>query len=312
MAVQRIASFISSATEILYGIGAGERVVAVSHECDHPREVSEKPRVTYSNIDPLRSSAEIDGQVQQLCGAGAALYGIDRELLERLSPELIVTQAQCDVCAVRYADVVELVETCDALQGAQIVALNPGTLDDILDDVLRVGDAAGVRPAAERYAAELRARIERVRAATAALEPVRAACIEWIAPLMLSANWMPELIRLAGGDDALSHAGHSTYAAWDDVRRYDPEVVVVMPCGFDLERTVQEAGALYALPGWNELTAVRSGRVFAVDGNAYFNRSGPRIVDSLEILAHLLHGDRVPPPLPPGDRAAAWRRIPSA
>lgn len=309
-APRRIASLISSATEMLYGVGVGDRVVAVSHECDYPVEATEKPRVTYSNVDPQRSSGEIDSQVQRFVSQGEALYGVDHRRLEQLAPELIVTQAQCDVCAVRYDDVLEMVGGCEALRGTDVLALNPQSLDDILADVVRVGDAVGEPEAGRRYAAGLRRRIERVRELTSpAVRPVRVACIEWIEPLMLSANWMPELIRLAGGDASLARAGHSTYSAWDDVVQADPEVIVVTPCGFDLPRTMAEADVLPARPGWEDLSAVRAHRVYAVDGNAYFNRSGPRIVDSLEILAHLLHPDRVEPPLSPKRRTAAWRRI---
>jgi iron complex transport system substrate-binding protein len=294
---------------MLYGVGAGDRVVAVSHECDFPADVADKPRATCSNIDARLASGEIDAQVKQMLSAGEPLYGIDRQALERLAPDLIVTQAQCDVCAVRYDDVLGLVERCGALRDTAVLALNPQTLGDILADVQRVGDAAGASAAARDYAASLRSRIDRVHRSTAAARAVRVACIEWIEPLMLAANWMPELIRLAGGDDALSRPGHSGYSSWDEVRRYDPEVIVVMPCGFDLERTLAEAQALHSVSGWRELSAVRTDRVYAVDGNAYFNRSGPRIVDSLEILAHLLHGQLVPPPLLPAQREHAWQRI---
>jgi iron complex transport system substrate-binding protein len=309
-APRRIASLISSATEMLFGVGAGDRVVAISHECDYPPEVVTRPRVTFANVDPHRSSGAIDNQVKELVAEGAALYGIDQARLAQLQPDLIVTQAQCDVCAVRYDDVVAMVDRCDAFAGAEILALNPESLEDILADVLRVGRAAGQESAGRRFADELRERIERVRQAVAAMErAVRVAAIEWIEPIMLSANWMPELIRIAGGDATLSHEGHSTYGVWDEVVAYDPEVIVVMPCGFDLARTVAEAEVLRGRPGWADLAAVRSGRVYAVDGNAYFNRSGPRIVDSLEILAHLLHPDRAEPPLSAAARAAAWRRL---
>lgn len=309
-APRRIASLISSATEMLFGVGAGDCVVAVSHECDFPPEVATRPRATFANVDSHRSSAAIDDQVKQLVTEGAALYGIDQKLLEQLQPDLIVTQAQCDVCAVRYDDVLAMVDGCDAFARAEVLALNPESLEDILADVERVGRAAGVESSGRAYADRLRERVQRVRRAVRPIErAVRVACIEWIEPMMLSANWTPELIRIAGGDAALSHEGHSTYGVWDDVVAYDPEVIVVMPCGFDLPRTVAEAETLYRRSGWADLAAVRSGRVYAVDGNAYFNRSGPRIVDSLEILAHLLHADRVEPPLSAAMRAAAWRRL---
>lgn len=308
----RIASLLASSTEMLYGLGLGDRVVAISHECDFPAEATTKPRVTTTNVAATASSGEIDQQVQTLLQAGAPLYEIDVERLAELRPDLIVTQAQCDVCAVRYEDVVRAVETHPQLYGARIVSLNPMTLDDIFADILRVGEAAGVVPAASRYVAELRARVEAICAKTAALsasERPRTAFIEWIEPLMLAANWTPELIAMAGGTNLLTKAGvHSSWIDWPAVAALDPEVIVVGPCGFDLPRTLDEAVALPKLAGWSELSAVRTGRVYAVDGNAYFNRSGPRMVESLEIVAHVIHPGLFPPPQLP-DCEPPWRRI---
>ncbi len=309
----RIASLLASGTEILYGLGLGPRVVAVSHECDFPPEVSGKPRATFAHVDSAQSSRTIDDQVKHLASQGAALYEIDEELLVRLQPDLIVTQAQCDVCAVRYDDVIGLVNAHDELQATQVVALNPQTLEDIFADITRVGDAAGVGPAAQQFVASLRARVASVQAKSAQLTDdvrPRVVCIEWIEPLMLGANWMPGLVRLAGGRyDLVQHEGHSTYGQWADVRRYDPEVIIVMPCGFDLTRTITESNVLAKLDGWQDLAAVKADAVFAVDGNAYFNRSGPRMVDSLEILAHLIHPSRFE--LPAHVRLAqnVWRRL---
>lgn len=290
---QRIVSLISSATEMLFGLGLGDRVVGVSHECDYPSQVHERPRVTRSHVNSAASSADIDRQVHALVEQQAALYEVDVEQLVALRPNLIVTQAQCDVCAVRYADVVNAVREQPALAGAQIVALNPLSLADVMQDIRRIGHAAGCDEAAVRYVAELEARVANVQRRTARLAPSarpRVACLEWIEPPMLAANWTPQLVDWAGGNGGDTLAGrHSTYAHWEDVVRFDPEVIVVMPCGFDLARALVEAQVLPSFPHWTELSAVRSGRVFAVDGNAYFNRSGPRLVDSLEILAHLVH-----------------------
>lgn len=292
---RRIASLLSSSTEILYGLGAGNDVVAVSHECDFPAEVIGKPRATFTNIAVGAPGADIDAQVKQLLAEGRPLYEIDRELLGRLQPDLIVTQAQCDVCAVRYDDVVATVASMPELRGTPIVALNPQGLDDIFDDVTRVGAAIGRVAEAAAYRGSLEARIAAVRNRTASLPAGgrrRTACVEWIEPLMIAGNWTPELVDIAGGVQTLAVAGrHSTYTPWDEVRTFDPEVIIVMPCGFDLPRTVVEAARLPELPGWSQLAAVRAGRVFAVDGNALFNRSGPRIVDSLELLASLIHPD---------------------
>jgi iron complex transport system substrate-binding protein len=290
---RRIASLLSAATEMLFALGLGDRIVAVSHECDWPADVANLPRVTMSYIAAAASSATIDGQVRELAAAGRPLYELDVELLARLRPDLIVTQQQCDVCAVSHADVLAAVARDPRLAGCQVVALNPQSLADVLADLRRVGEAAGALDAAERCTAALQSRIDAVRRQTSRLaesERPRVVCIEWIEPLMLAANWVPEIIGLAGGRNGLSIGHrHSTYHAWADVLAYDPQAIIISPCGFDLNRTLEESRALTVVPGWNELTAVRSHRTYAVDGNAYLNRSGPRLIDSLELLAHIFH-----------------------
>jgi iron complex transport system substrate-binding protein len=294
---QRIVSLLSSATEMLYALGLGDRVAAISHECDYPPEAIGKPRATVCRIDAAAPSGEIDRQVRSRMEAGLPLYEVDRELLARLKPDLIVTQAQCDVCAVRYEDVVETVQCLPELSGAEIVALNPASLDDILNDILRVGEAAGRAEHAAGYVASLRSRVDRVRQKTQAVPPgqkPKVACIEWVEPLMLAGNWMPELLQIAGAAPGITSSGPSHYHRWQEVVEYQPEVLIIMPCGFDARRAAAEAAALTKLPGWSDLPAVRHGRVFAVDANAYFNRPGPRIVESLELLAHLIHPERTP------------------
>ncbi len=310
---QRIACLLSSATEMLYGLGLGDRVVAVSHECDYPAVVAAKPRVTFSRVDSAADSRAIDDQVRSLVSSGDALYHIDTRLLESLAPDLIVTQAQCDVCAVRYEDVVRAVTQSPTLHGRPVLALNPHSLADVLTDIQRIAAAAGVPAAGEHYVVQLQARVTAVRQRTARI-PVakwpRVACIEWIDPPFLAANWMPELIGWAGGDDGgLTRQGeHSAVVRWEDVTALDPQVIVVMPCGFDLPRTVAEASRLSGFPGWQNLTAVRTGRVYAADGNAFFNRSGPRLVESLEILAHLFHPELHPAPTEL-DPQQAWQKL---
>jgi iron complex transport system substrate-binding protein len=298
---QRIASLLASGTEILYALGLGEQVVAISHECDFPLEAADKPRVTVSHVAAHATSGQIDQQVRDRLADGAALYGIDAAMLVALRPNLIVTQAQCDVCAVKYADVLDLIRSEPRLRAAQVVALNPNSVEDIFSDIQRVGEATGRPAAAQHYVSELQGRIAAVRARTDPLPQARrprVACLEWLDPLMLAANWMPQLIEWAGGQQPLIDAAgkHSTCTDWRTIVDYDPQVMVIMPCGFDLPRAVREAGLLRKLPGVGELSAVRAGLVVAVDGNAYFNRSGPRIVDSLEILARVLHPELFGPP----------------
>jgi iron complex transport system substrate-binding protein len=290
---RRIVSLLASATEILYGLGLGQHVVGVSHECDYPPEAKAKPRVTRTLVDADAPSGEIDRQVKAMAAQQTALYAIDLPRLAELRPELIVTQAQCDVCAVRYADVLDAVHEVPELAGTRVVALNPASLEDVFADILRVGDAAYCRDAAEQYVQSLRSRVAAVQEKTASL-PLeawpRVVALEWLDPLMAAGNWMPGMIELAGGVNCLSRPGqHSPYVDGSAVVAEEPDVLILMPCGFDLPRTLKEARLLCELPGWRGLTARRNGNLYAVDGNAYFNRSGPRMVDSLEILAHLLH-----------------------
>ena len=306
---KKIASLLAAGTEILYALGLGDRVVAVSHECDYPAEAAGKPRVTRARVDGGAGSRAIDEAVRAIASRHESLYEIDAALLASLGPELIVTQKQCDVCAVSPADVAKAAQACPSLAGAAVVALDPRSIETIYTDVENVARAAGAEAAGARLVAELKGRVEavRTRAAGATTRP-RVLCVEWIEPLMIAANWMPTLVEIAGGRPGLAEAGKSTGAVeMDAVLAFDPEVVVVMPCGFDLRRTLNEAHDLKSYPGWYDMTAFKAKRVYAVDGNAYFNRSGPRIVDSLEILAALIQpgafkdfGEKY---------AAAWRRI---
>jgi iron complex transport system substrate-binding protein len=292
----RIVSLLSSATEMLFALGLGARVLAVSHECDWPPEVKSLPRVTRSRIDSRQSSQAIDEQVKQFVASGEPLYEIDEPLLRQLRPDLIVTQAQCDVCAIRLADVLQLRDRAPELVGTRVLPLNPTSLDDVLSDIERIGTATQAEAAAQDLVAIYRKRIADIVARTASLpnaDRPRVLCIEWIEPLMPAGNWTPQLIEFAGGISGLATAGeHSRYASWDEVATFDPQVILVAPCGFDLPRTLQEAAALPQVKGWRELTAVQAGNVFAIDGNALLNRSGPRLVESLEVLARLIQPQR--------------------
>ncbi len=293
MAPLRIASLLAGSTEMLYALGLGGQVVAVSHECDYPPGIADKPRVTRTRVDDRRTSGEIDAQVRAATAQGAGLYEIDADGLRALRPDLIVTQAQCDVCAVRFEDVVSLTRMAPELSDAKIVALNPNRLVDIFGDIVRVARAAGVEEAGHQLAASLRERVDAIRAKVEDLPSAkrpRVVCLEWTEPPMVAANWMPDVLEAAGGRCGLTQAGqHSRYADWVEIVEFDPEVIVVMPCGLKLERAVEESRGLAKRAGWEGLRAVRDRRVFAVDGNAYFNRSGPRIVDSVEMLGGIVH-----------------------
>lgn len=307
----RIVSLLPAATEILCFLGLEDRLVGVSHQCGQANALAGKPQVTFSSLTATATSGQIDAEVRALTARGEPLYGIDEEVLAALRPELIVTQAQCDVCAVRFEDVLAAARRIAPDGSIKVVALKPATLEDILQDILRVGRAAGVGDIAAERVAGLRQRIDAVQRATLAIpssQRPRVAVIEWMEPLMIAANWTPELVVLAGGEYALAEGGrHSDYAKWEVVRRYDPHVLLVAACGFDLPRTVTEAQQFAALPGWNELRAVREGHVWAIDGDVHLNCPSPGVVDTLELLGHLLHPERMSEP---GlVRSNTWRRF---
>ncbi len=309
---RRIASLLASSTEMLYALGLGDRVVGVSHECDYPADVNVKPRLTFTHVDPRAASDEIDRQVRQRIAAGHALYEIDVTRLTELAPDLIVTQSQCDVCAVRYTDVIDTVASQPQLKGTRVVDLNPRTFEDIFSDILKVGSAAGVESKAREYVAGLKSRVEDIVIKTGAIpehQRRRVACIEWIEPMMLAANWMPELIAASGGVSPVTTGQHSTYSSWEGLIAFAPDVVVVMPCGFGLQQALSEVPLLQSRKGWASLPAVQQCRAWAVDGNAYFNRSGPRMVDSLEILAHLIYPETFDSPPCVAQPSEIWKQI---
>jgi len=291
----RIVSLLPSATEIVCALGLSESLVGVTHECDYPPAARSRPIVTHSLLDHDGTTSEdIDQAVRQQLQDGLSLYELDYALLAQVAPDLVLTQALCDVCAVAYGDVERAIRDISAGNplAPKVLSLEPTGLEDILATIEHVGAAAGVTQRAATLVSSLQARIERVRARTMQAERrPRVACLEWLSPTFGPGHWLPELVELAGGRPGLGQAhSESRRIAWDDVIAFAPEVIVVTPCGFDLRRTVVEAErVLPSRNGWAALPAVRHGRVYAVDGNAYFSRPGPRIVDSLELLAELIH-----------------------
>jgi iron complex transport system substrate-binding protein len=287
----RIVSLISSATEIVYALG--ERVVGRSHECDYPPRVLTLPCCTRPRIPVTGSSLEIDTLVKQSAVEAISIYEVFDDVLEQLQPTHILTQTQCEVCAVSLRDV-ERSCASRLASSPQIVSLQPNALADIWEDMRRVARCLGIAEKGEAAVAALRARMADI-SARAKSQPERpsVACIEWLAPLMAAGNWMPELVEMAGGVNLFGEAGkHSPWMTWEELIERDPDVIVAMPCGFDLARTQREMYWLTENPAFSRLKAARTGRVHAVDGNSYFNRPGPRIVESLEQLAALLHPKR--------------------
>jgi iron complex transport system substrate-binding protein len=290
MAAQRIISLLPSATEIVFALGLGAEVRAVTHECDYPAEALTKPHITRSLLAPDLSSGAIDAAVrEQLVADAHSLYTIDRDLLADIAPTLIVTQRLCEVCAVAYDEVLEAVRSLP--QRPQIINLEPERLGDVLRDIATVGAATGREAEAAALLANLNARVEAVRQRMAlAQSRPRVAFIEWIDPIFCGGHWNPELIALAGGEDGIGRVGErSEQVAWERVAAYQPEVMIVAACGFTEQRSRQDEPLLRAYPGFADLPCARSGRVHFVDGAAYFSRPGPRLVDSLELLARLIH-----------------------
>jgi iron complex transport system substrate-binding protein len=289
----RIVSLVPSATEMLFALGLGEDVTAVTHECDHPPQARELPKVTRDLVGPGLPPAEIDRAVRELTEQGQAIYELDEDALHRLQPDLIVTQQLCAVCAVSYDDVKTVAERLDPVP--EVLSLDPHTLGEVLGDVRTLAQATDSKDAGVDLVQEAASRIDRVRLAVRAAAPVRVAALEWLDPIYVAGHWTPQMIEYAGGADVLGMPGeHSKRRGWEEVKAARPEVVIVMPCGYDAERAAEEAYEDAA-----ELDELGARRVVAVDAAAYFSRPGPRLVDGLELLGHVLHPDRLPD-APPG------------
>ncbi len=286
----RIVSFLPSATEMACALGLSDQLVGVTHECDYPREVKGKPVVVrnFLPIDSL-SQGEIDAAVSQRMRDGLSLYQVDEELLLDLAPDIILTQDLCQVCAPSGNEVTEALRLLP--KKPQILWLTPKSLEEIFDNLRELGEATDRVPEAEELISASRARLEKVAGITRGLSTrPRVFCIEWLDPIYCSGHWMPEMVAIAGGVDSLARNGEdSVRIPWDDVLKWQPEVLVITPCGFNLDKVVELTPQLYKNPGWSELPAVRDGRVYAVDANSYFARPGPRVVEGTELLAHLIH-----------------------
>lgn len=290
MAGKRIVSLIASSTEIVCALGFENRLVGISHECDYPDSIRNLPVCTAPKFNPVGASREVDARVKSLLREALSVYRVEEKILRDLSPDLIVTQAQCEVCAVSLRDVEETVRGWIDSR-PQIVSLEPDGLPNIWEDIRKVANSLEAPEAGDELVGRLRARMEAVSKKTSALsERPTVACIEWIDPLMAAGNWMPDLVEMAGGVNLFGLAGaHAPDLRWEEVKRKDPGVIVIMPCGFGLSRTREEMAPLTDRPDWEDLRAVREGRVYLTDGNQFFNRPGPRLVESLEILAEILH-----------------------
>ena len=302
----RIVTMIASATEIVCALGFENDLVARSHECDYPPGVTRLPVCTSPRFDVHGSSLEIDKRVKSLVAEATSIYRVDAEMLKQLRPDAIVTQAHCEVCAVSEKDVAEAI-ACWLETKPKIVSLSPNNLADVWQSIRNVADALGVSSKGGTLVQQLGERVKRIADKCSAMaERPSVACLEWLDPLMAAGNWVPELVEFASGHNLFGCAGkHSPWMTWEQLSQRDPDIIVAMPCGFDLGKTRAEMGILRQRPGWKNLRAVRKSRAFATDGNQFFNRPGPRLVESLEILAAIFHAGR----LSFGHAGFGWERF---
>ncbi|MCY3761400.1 MAG: cobalamin-binding protein [Gemmatimonadetes bacterium] len=288
--MNRVVSLLPSSTEIICALGCGERLVGRSHECDYPPGVGDLPACTAPKFDPDGTSYQIDQRVKAILQEAVSVYRVDAGLLDELEPDLLVTQSQCEVCAVSLEEVEKA--ACQLVRSRPaILSLEPNRLADVWDDIERVAAALEVEDRGRALVSGLRDRLATIASRTRGVDDrPRVACIEWFEPLMAAGNWIPELVEAAGGRNLFTSAGrHSPWLSWEVLEEAQPDCIVLMPCGFDIPRSRSELPALTRQPGWPRLRAVQEGRVFLTDGNQFFNRPGPRLVESAEILAEILH-----------------------
>lgn len=288
----RIVSLLPSATEIVAALGFRQNLVGRSHECDFPSGVEELPICSSTKVPVHGTSYEIDERVKEIVAEGLSVYRVDADRLRELQPDFILTQTQCAVCAVTPRDLDEALGTWVGTQPA-VLSLEPNDLADVWNDIRRVGEALQVSERAHELIQLLKERLAVIRAQAATIEArPSVAAIEWLGPLMAGGNWMPELIEIAGGESLFATAGqHSPWLEWKSLIEADPEVILLLPCGFKIAQTIADLGLLTETPGWTSLHAVKSGRVYVIDGHHFFNRPGPRLVESAEIVAEILHPD---------------------
>jgi iron complex transport system substrate-binding protein len=286
----KIVSLLPSATEIICALGLEQNLVGRSHECDYPESVKRLPVCSEANFPDGLSSNEIDVKVKEILADALSVYTVNREQIKQLAPDVVITQAQCEVCAVSLEDVEQALENYLDKE-ARIISLQPNSLADIFTDIQTTANALNIPERGALLIEELQERVDLIRHKLKFIDQKpTVACIEWLEPMMLSGNWIPGLVSIAGGNSILAEAGkHSPYVQWEDIRQQDPDIIVMMPCGFPIERTMKEVDLLLQLPGFAEMKAVKNNRLYIADGNQYFNRPGPRIVDSVEILAEIIN-----------------------
>ena len=286
---QRVLSLLSSTTEIIYALGCGDRLVGRSHECDYPEEVSELPICTIPKFNVDGTSREVDDEVKSLVQSALSIYYINEKLLKELKPDIIFTQSQCEVCAVSVSDVEKALKNITGLS-SMVISVEPNSIEDIFNDILTIAQILNVRNKGKELVELIKAKIDSTEKIVYQKSSPSVAAIEWIDPLMAAGNWVPQLIRVAGGENLFGEAGkHSPWMKYNDLLEQDPEIIIVMPCGYDIKKSLIEIKTLESKKGWGSLKAVRNRNVYITDGNQFFNRPGPRIIESLEILLEIIH-----------------------
>ena len=288
---QRVLSLLSSTTEIIYALGCGDRLVGRSHECDYPEEVSELPICTIPKFNVDGTSREVDDEVKSLVQSALSIYYINEKLLKELKPDIIFTQSQCEVCAVSVSDVENALKNITGLS-SRVISVEPNSIEYIFNDILTIAKILNVRKKGKELVELIKAKIDSTEKIVYQKSSPSVAAIEWIDPLMAAGNWVPQLIRVAGGKNLFGEAGkHSPWMKYNDLVEQDPEIIIVMPCGYDIKKSLIEIKTLESKKGWGSLKAVRNRNVYITDGNQFFNRPGPRIIESLEILLEIIHSD---------------------
>lgn len=290
MSVQRIISLLPAATEIVCALGLEQNLVGRSHECDYPESIKALPVCSEANFEDGLASLEIDNKVKALLTDALSVYTVKRGQIKALAPDVVITQAQCEVCAVSLQEVEQALGNYLDKE-ARILSIQPNSLEDIFSNITEIATALNVEVEGIDLVERLQERVDLIKHKLKFItDKPTVACIEWLQPLMVSGNWVPQLVEIAGGDPVLATQGkHSPYVEWDDIKAQDPDIIILMPCGFSMDRTLKEVDLMLQLPGFNDLKAVKNNRFYIADGNQYFNRPSPRIVDSVEILAEIIN-----------------------
>ncbi|TVR36386.1 MAG: cobalamin-binding protein, partial [Balneolaceae bacterium] len=302
----RIVSLLPSTTEIVSALGMEKYLVGRSHECDYPASITSLPVLTKPKYITNGKSRDIDKQVKSLLEKGLSVYEVDAELLAELKPDVILTQDHCEVCAVSLPEVEAAVQTWTGNQKTHVVSVSPTDLNGIYQSILKIGEALQKKSNAQSLVDEMKERLEIIRSTVSGKVRKKVVSIEWIDPLMTAGNWIPELVEIAGGDHLLAEPGeHSPWIDWKDILEADPDLIVIMPCGYSFKQTAEEVPLLTSRDEWSELKAVKEKNVYLLEGNQYFNRPGPRIFESTRILAEILHPDHFKPTL----KETGWKRL---